>query len=63
MMNPHCTTCGQILELEDPVDLAWMFYPGSPEIHRLFAIARMKIRRIWSCSGCGHFELASYPPS
>lgn len=61
-MNPECSDCGEILAIEDPMEMIYVWSQGSPETHRLFAIAAMKIRRIWSCWGCGHFELAGFPP-
>lgn len=53
MLNP-CCPCGEVMELEDPAQAAFDWFPGSPEIHQLFALSARGMV-IWYCFGCGYF--------
>lgn len=61
-MNPDCPRCGDsVLRIWTPLDIAFRYVAGSPEIHRLFALERAGVTRIWACETCDHFEPAMYP--
>lgn len=55
MMNPECPRCRSIVELADPLNIAFTFKTGAPEVFTLAALDAHGYRSIWWCRDCDWF--------
>lgn len=55
MVNTDCPLCGEFMWIEtaEDVQLGWT---SGREWNRLQALIDMRIRYVWDCGACGHFE-------
>jgi len=56
IVNIACTICGEPMWIEALREVMYEYFPGSPEVKRLFAWDAEGITHVWQCFDCGHFE-------